>query len=100
MKKTLQIKTPRWALQLLTPNRYKGVHGGRGSGKSHFLAEMLIEEHVLNPQQNSVCIREIQRSLSQSVKKLLEDKIKGYAICLLDEREFPNCSCLILRADV
>ncbi len=80
MGKTLQIKTPRWAIPLLPPNRYKGVHGGRGSGKSHFLAEMLIEEHVLNPQQNSVCIREIQRSLSQSVKKLLEDKIKDLGV--------------------
>ncbi len=77
MTKTLQIKTPRWTLPLLAPNRYKGIHGGRGSGKSHFFAEMLIEEHVLDPNQNSVCIREIQRSLSQSVKKLLEDKIKA-----------------------
>lgn len=80
MGKTLQIKTPRWAKPLLPPNRYKGVHGGRGSGKSHFFAEMLIEEHVLNPQQNSVCIREIQRSLNQSVKKLLEDKIKDLGV--------------------
>jgi phage terminase large subunit len=77
MAATLKIKTPRWALPLLSPNRYKGAHGGRGSGKSHFFAEMLIEEHVLNPYQNSVCIREIQRSLTQSVKKLLEDKIKA-----------------------
>ncbi len=77
MTQTLQIKTPRWTLPLLPPNRYKGAHGGRGSGKSHFFAEMLIEEHVLDPNQNSVCIREIQRSLSQSVKKLLEDKIKA-----------------------
>ncbi|MCK4786849.1 MAG: PBSX family phage terminase large subunit [Desulfobacteraceae bacterium] len=80
MGKTLQIKTPRWGKPLLPPNRYKGVHGGRGSGKSHFLAEMLIEEHVQNPNQNSVCIREIQRSLSQSVKKLLEDKIKDLGV--------------------
>jgi len=77
MTKTLQIKTPRWCIPLLTPSRYKGAHGGRGSGKSHFFAEMMIEEHVRDQNQNSVCIREIQRSLSQSVKKLLEDKIKA-----------------------
>ncbi len=77
MTQTLQIKTPRWCIPLLTPSRYKGAHGGRGSGKSHFFAEMMIEEHVSDQNQNSVCIREIQKSLSQSVKKLLEDKIKA-----------------------
>jgi phage terminase large subunit len=41
---------------------------------------MLIEEHVRDQNQNSVCIREIQRSLSQSVKKLLEDKIKALGV--------------------
>lgn len=80
MTKTLQIKTPRWCIPLLTPSRYKGAHGGRGSGKSHFFAEMMIEEHVSDQNQNSVCIREIQKSLSQSVKKLLEDKIKALGV--------------------
>lgn len=72
----LEIETPRWAQPLLPPNRYKGAHGGRGSGKSHFFAEMLIEDHVKNQNQSSVCIREVQKSLAQSVKKLLEIKIK------------------------
>jgi phage terminase large subunit len=73
--KTLQIKTPAWAVPLLSPARYKGVWGGRGSGKSHFFAEMLIEEHIMNPDQASVCVREVQKSLNQSVKRLLEQKI-------------------------
>ena len=72
---TLSIKTPRWALPLLKPARYKGAHGGRGSGKSHFFGEMLIEEHIMNQAQSSVCVREIQLSLNQSVKRLLENKI-------------------------
>jgi len=73
---TLNIDTPRWALPLLEPARYKGAHGGRGSGKSHFFAELLIEEHIRNPAQSSVCVREIQLSLNQSVKRLLENKIQ------------------------
>jgi len=73
---TLNIDTPRWALPLLRPARYKGAHGGRGSGKSHFFAELLIEEHIRNPNQSSVCVREIQLSLNQSVKRLLENKIQ------------------------
>ena len=40
----LEIQTPRWALPLLQPSRYKGAWGGRGSGKSHFFAEALVED--------------------------------------------------------
>jgi phage terminase large subunit len=36
---------------------------------------MLVEEHVLNPDQRTVCIREVQRSLKYSAKQLIEDKI-------------------------
>ena len=27
---------------LLQPARYKGAHGGRGSGKSHFFADLMV----------------------------------------------------------
>lgn len=60
---------------LLGSKRYKGAWGGRGSGKSHFYAEMLLARSV-REKTDAVCVREIQRSLSQSVKKLLEAKIK------------------------
>ena len=76
MGKTLQLKTPEWALTLLDPSRYKGAWGGRGSGKSHMFAEMMLEEHIMNQSQSSVCVREIQKSLNQSVKRLLEMKIQ------------------------
>lgn len=75
MGQILQINTPKWAVPLLQSARYKGAYGGRGSGKSHFFGEMLIEEHIMNPDQSSVCVREIQKSLNQSVKRLLEQKI-------------------------
>lgn len=73
----LEIPTPRAFVPLLEPSRYKGAFGGRGSGKSHFFAEMLVEEHVRRPGTRSVCIREVQKSLAQSVKRLVEDKIKA-----------------------
>lgn len=72
----LQIPTPRKFLPLLAPSRYKGVHGGRGSGKSHFLGEMLIERSIMQ-KTDAVCVREVQKSLDQSVKKLLEAKIES-----------------------
>lgn len=46
--------------------------------KSHYFAEHLIEDCLLEPGMRAVCIREVQRSLEQSAKRLLEDKIKYY----------------------
>jgi phage terminase large subunit len=60
----------------LEPARYKGAHGGRGSGKSHFFGEMLIERSIME-KTDAVCVREVQKSLKQSVKKLLEGKIEA-----------------------
>jgi len=76
MGKTLSIATPEWAIPLLEPSRYKGAWGGRGSGKSHLFAELMIEAHIMDAKRRSVCVREIQKSLNQSVKRLLETKIE------------------------
>lgn len=76
----LRIQTPRVFKPLLLPARYKGAHGGRGSGKSHFFAEMLIERCLINPGTRWACIREVQKSLEQSVKRLLEDKIEALGV--------------------
>ncbi len=73
---TLKIQTPRVFLPLLKPCRNKGVHGGRGSGKSHFFAEALVEKCLTQEAVRWCCIREIQKSLEQSVKRLIEDKIE------------------------
>lgn len=77
---SLDIATPRWALPLLQPSRYKAAKGGRGGGKSHFFAELLVEEHVCNPEQQTVCIREVQSTLDTSVKKLIEEKIESLGV--------------------
>lgn len=63
----------------MQPKRYKGAWGGRASGKSHFFAEMLIERMIMQPTR-AVCIREIQKSIKESVKRLLEDKIEGLGV--------------------
>jgi phage terminase large subunit len=62
------------------PARYRAAYGGRGSGKSHFFAELLVEECLLTPGTRAVCIREVQRTLVQSAKKLLEDKIQALGV--------------------
>lgn len=76
----LQLRTPRVFLPLLQPSRYKGIFGGRGGAKSHAFADLLIERCFLRKPTRAVCIREFQRSLEQSVKRLLEDKITGYGL--------------------
>lgn len=73
---SLEIATPRVFAPLLEPARYKGAHGGRGSGKSHFFAEMLVEDCIREPI-DAVCLREVQKSLKFSVKKLIEAKIEA-----------------------
>jgi phage terminase large subunit len=78
MGRTLQIQTPRAYVPLLQPSRYKGAHGGRGSAKSHWFGELLLEKCVANEGTRAVCVREVQKSLEQSVKRLLEDKIKAF----------------------
>jgi phage terminase large subunit len=70
----LRIPTAEVFEPLLYPARYKGAHGGRGSGKSHFFATLALED-AITAARDIVCVREIQRTLDQSVKKLLEQKI-------------------------
>ena len=53
--------------------------GGRGSGKSHFFASRVIARCV-GAKTNVVCVREIQKSLKQSVKKLIETKIETLGV--------------------
>jgi phage terminase large subunit len=71
----LDIQTAPVFEPLLRPARYKGARGGRGSGKSWFFADLMIEAHIQG-KTDSVCLREIQKSLQFSAKKLLEATIE------------------------
>lgn len=59
---------------LLEKKRYKGAKGGRASGKSQFFADCIVKVAAKYPV-NIVCIREIQKSIKFSSKKIIEDKI-------------------------
>ena len=72
---TLKIPTAKVFEPLLAPARYKGAFGGRGSGKSHFFGELLVETCQAERGTLAVCIREAQRTLAQSSKRLIEGKI-------------------------
>jgi phage terminase large subunit len=80
----LTIETPETFEPLLEASRYKGCWGGRGSGKSHFFAELAIERCIM-AKTAICCAREIQKSLKHSVKKLLEIKIEQLGVGSLFE---------------
>lgn len=75
----LSPAAPRAFVPLLGRSRYKGAWGGRGSGKSHFFAELLVARCVAK-KTDAVCVREVQKSLDKSVKKLIEGKIKSLGV--------------------
>jgi phage terminase large subunit len=79
MSSTLSPEVPRWFLPFLKPARYKGAFGGRGSGKSYAFASYIIIR-CATVRTDVVCLREVQRSLKQSVKKLLENKIEALGL--------------------
>ena len=75
---------------LLKGSRYLGAWGGRGSAKSHFFAEKLIEDCLAEPGESAgagmraVCIREVQKDLAQSSKLLIESKLQSNGITEAD----------------
>jgi phage terminase large subunit len=64
---------------LWTPSRYKAVYGGRGSAKSHSIATALVTQAAAQPLR-VLCCREIQNSIQDSVKQLLDDKIRACSL--------------------
>ena len=77
MSEVLRIPTAEVFEPLLHQARYKGAWGGRGSGKSHFFADLWLDESV-REKLDFVCIREVQKDLQHSVKRLLELKIEAF----------------------
>ena len=60
---------------LFDPHRYKVAYGGRGGAKSWGFARALLILGAQSPKR-IVCAREIQKSIADSVHKLLCDQIK------------------------
>jgi len=75
----IEIQLPEKMVPLLAPMRYKAIYGGRGTAKSHSVATALL---VLAQQYplRILCCREVQLSIKDSVKQLLEDKIASHLL--------------------
>lgn len=75
----IDAKFPEILSFLFEPARYKVAHGGRGSGKSWGFARALL---VLAANKNLrvLCAREVQKSIKDSVHKLLSDQIQSLGL--------------------
>lgn len=83
--RSLTIETAEVFTPLLSPARDKGAHGGRGSGKSHFFAGLMVEDAVRFPGDaqegmRAICGREIQKSLKHSAKDLIQKKLTEHRL--------------------
>lgn len=98
---TLKIPTAAAFEPFLHPARYKGAHGGRGSGKSHFFAGLGIED-CIRQHTRLVCIREVQKDLKESARQLILDKIEAHKLesyfnVTTSEIRGPHDSLIIFR---
>jgi phage terminase large subunit len=64
---------------LFAPARYKCAYGGRGAGKSQSFARALLILGAEKPMR-ILCTREVQRSILDSVWKLLSDQIAALGL--------------------
>lgn len=69
-----ETELPKWAKCLWQPHRHIALHGGRGAAKSRSVATALVLQ-ALEGHQRVLCGREVQRSIKDSVKRLLDDEI-------------------------
>ncbi len=77
--KTLEIALPEAFRALFLPRRYKAFYGGRGSGKSYAMATALVLLAAQRPLR-ILAARQIQRSIRDSSKRLLDDRIQALGL--------------------
>ena len=72
----VEFQFPEMLQFLFEPLRYKVARGGRGSAKSWSFARALLIQGAQRPLR-ILCTREVQKSIKDSVLRLLEDQIKA-----------------------
>lgn len=75
----IKAKFPPKLAFLFKPMRYKVARGGRGSSKSWSFARALLIQGT-GKQLRILCTREIQKSIKDSVHKLLSDQIQSLGL--------------------
>ena len=73
------IEFPKKLKPLFDANRIKVAHGGRGSAKSWGFARALLIQAAAAPLR-VLCAREVQKSIKDSVHRLLDDQIQAIGL--------------------
>lgn len=68
------LQLPEKLAPIFEPRRYKVMHGGRGGGKSWSVAGVLLTMAADKPLR-ILCAREVQKSMRDSVHRLLKDQV-------------------------
>jgi len=71
----LEVQLPEWGGLLWDDFRHLGLHGGRAAAKSRSIATALVIQ-AAERHERVLCGREIQKSIKDSVKRLLDDEIR------------------------
>src|SRR5436190_1927672 len=75
----LRVDLPPKLAPLMQPHRYKIAYGGRGAAKSWGFARALLIQSLQDPLR-ILCAREIQRTIGDSVHRLLVDQIQAMGL--------------------
>lgn len=70
----LDVQLPEWGALLWDDYRHLALHGGRAAAKSRTIATALVIQST-ERHERVLCGREIQKSIKDSVKRLLDDEI-------------------------
>jgi phage terminase large subunit len=71
---SMQVELPAWGECLWMARRHIALYGGRGAAKSRSIARGLVIQSA-QEHHRVLCGREVQRSIKDSVKRLLDDEI-------------------------
>ncbi len=69
-----EVQLPQWGSLLWEDYRHLALHGGRGGAKSRTIATGLVLQ-AAEKHERVLCGREVQKSIKDSVKRLLDDEI-------------------------
>lgn len=70
----IKVQFPEKLAPIFEPKRFKVMHGGRGGGKSHTVAQVLLLK-AMERRCRILCVREVQKSLAESSMQVLKDYI-------------------------
>jgi len=75
----MKAQMPVKFVNIFDPYRYKVLRGGRGGAKSRSIASAFVT-YAREGEERLLCCREIQRSIKDSVKRILDDEIARHGL--------------------